>query len=568
MQRKIISDGQTTLCVLSEKNGCCLVVDCQKKSMPIWIPSQMITSFSESEWPLEQLDMTKKEQRVSNKRFSIISEILDTISDKHERAQRIAEASLRYGVSEQTVRQYLWSYLVYQDKQALTPKRKRRRVLTQDEKNFRWGLNKFYYTTDKRSLAAAYRMMVRARYTDMNGQVVSNVPGYNRFYRFYKRTRKTDNLIISRQGKTEYQRNHRPLIGGTVQDYVRTIGVGMADSTVCDIYLVNDAGKVIGRPLMAACIDAYSTLCLGFTLGWEGGTDSLEKLVINIVSDKNELYRRWGTDIPSTIWPSGLLPGRIITDRGTEYLSERFSQITELGITLENLDAYRPDMKSIVERFFGSVQESIEPYLTRNGWVRPDFQQRGAPNYRRAANLTLPEFERIMVQAVIYYNSCRIMKDYPFTEEMLFAHIRPYAAEIWNWAIQNQAGANLISVSAEQLRLTLMPRTMARFSREGLVVNRLHYTNPDYKEAYLSDRSIHTVAFDPDDVSVVYLITSDNHYDPFVLKESRFLGKTTDAVSLLKEQQHQMIRQEQHRELQARIDLEKSIQNVLGEKKR
>ena len=73
----------------------------------------------------------------------------------------------------------------------------------------------------------------------------------------------------------QYQRNHRPLLGDGVQEYASHVGVAMLDSTICDIYLVNEAGGLVGRPILTACIDAYSGLCCGYTLSWEGGNYSL-----------------------------------------------------------------------------------------------------------------------------------------------------------------------------------------------------------------------------------------------------------------------------------------------------
>lgn len=61
----------------------------------------------------------------------------------------IAEVSERYGISKQTLRSYLWRYLVFQDKKALAPvvKEATGKQLSKDEKNIRWSLNKFYYTS-------------------------------------------------------------------------------------------------------------------------------------------------------------------------------------------------------------------------------------------------------------------------------------------------------------------------------------------------------------------------------------------------------------------------------------
>ena len=76
------------------------------------------------------------------------------------------------------------------------------------------------------------------------------------------------------------QRNNRPLLGDGVQQFAPAVGVGMLDSTICDIYLVDDGGKLVGRPVMTSCIDAFSGLCCGYSLGWEGGTYSLRGLMV------------------------------------------------------------------------------------------------------------------------------------------------------------------------------------------------------------------------------------------------------------------------------------------------
>ena len=68
------------------------------------------------------------------------------------------------------------------------------------------------------------------------------------------------NFYISRDGLKNYQRNNRPLIGEGVQEFAPAVGVGMLDATICDIYLINDSGSLVGRPILTACIDAYSSM--------------------------------------------------------------------------------------------------------------------------------------------------------------------------------------------------------------------------------------------------------------------------------------------------------------------
>ena len=98
---------------------------------------------------------------------------------------------------------------------------------------------------------------------------------------------------ISRNGLKSYQRNNRPLTGDGVQQFAQAIGVGMLDSTICDIYLVDDAHNLIGRPVLTACVDAFSGLCCGYSLSWEGGVYNLRGLMLNTIADKQEWCKRF-----------------------------------------------------------------------------------------------------------------------------------------------------------------------------------------------------------------------------------------------------------------------------------
>ena len=207
-------------------------------------------------------------------------------------------------------------------------------------------------------------------------------------------------LHISRDGLKDYQRNKRPLLGDGVQELAPNIGTAMLDSTVCDIYLVNDVGKLIGRPVLVVACDANTSMCLGYSLLWEGGTYSLQTLMLNILEDKVALCKRMGISISDEQWQVSKLPGTMITDGGSEYKGQTFEQIAELGVTLINLPAYRPELKGPVEKLFDLVQNSYKDLLKGKGVIMPDFQERGAHDYRKDALLTLQEFERIVVRCI------------------------------------------------------------------------------------------------------------------------------------------------------------------------
>ena len=126
------------------------------------------------------------------------------------RSKLICSIAEEHHVSKQTIRNYLCLYLSYLDVTVLAPKkRKEDRELTQDEKNIRWALNKFFYTTKKQSLMTAYTMMLKEKYCDPMGVLAEEYPSFYQFRYFYRKTRKMQNFYIYRDGLKNYQRNNR-----------------------------------------------------------------------------------------------------------------------------------------------------------------------------------------------------------------------------------------------------------------------------------------------------------------------------------------------------------------------
>ena len=451
--------------------------------MPKWILTASLSDFEECT-ELSMYAETKysyarqlssQDLRIARDRFTMIAGILPFIGDEQKRSQMIS--FLADQCSKQTLRRYIGLYLVYQDINCLAPLPRYEKQLTPDEQNMRWGLNKFYYTQQKQTLTAAYTMTLKAKYTDKEGKLLPEYPSFTQFRYYFRKTRDKKKEYISWNGLKNYQRNNRPLLGDGVREYAPAVGVGMIDSTIADVYLVDDGGKLIGRPIITACVDAFSGLCLGYSLGWEGGVYSLKGLMLNIISDKKSWCQDCGVFIESNEWPCHQLPGTFCCDRGSEYISETFSNICELGPKLTALPSFRPELKSMVERFFKSLQDLYAPHLKGRGYVEKDTNERGVSDYRLDACLTLRDFEKIMLHCIIYLNSKRVI-DFPFTDEMLADGVEPYANKIFAWGCR-QMGANMIDVESKRLIQTLLPRTTGRFKRNGLNVNGMRYKNDD-----------------------------------------------------------------------------------------
>lgn len=556
--------------VLAVQENHVLVIDCIRKTMPRWtdvreIEGALNVNIQElctvTAVQLSDMDSLNAEgRRTAYERYTMIAGILPFLENETVRSQVITKTSEQWGITKQTVRMYLCLYLAYQDISVLAPKQNReQKALSADERNMRWALNKFFYTTRKNSLRTAYMLMLKEKYCDAAGMLLSEYPSFYQFRYYYRKNKNLQNYYISRDGLKSYQRGHRPLLGDGVQEFAPNVGVGMLDATVCDIYLVDDAGNLVGRPILTACVDAYSSLCCGYSLSWEGGVYSLRGLMLNVITDKVALCRKYGIVIQKEQWDCDRLPAVLVTDMGSEYKSETFGQIAELGVRVVNLPPYRPELKGTVEKFFDLLQDCYKPFLKGKGIIEPDYRQRGAHDYRKDACLTMADFEKIVLHCIIHYNSKRMIENFPYTDAMIQAKIKPFASCIWKWG-KNQPGAVFIDTDRDSLTLTLLPRTTGRFSRNGLKVNQMRYKNADYTEKYLSGGTV-TVAYNPEDVSFVWML-EQGKYVRFELIERRFKGMDIAEAQTVQQGQKGLVKAAAGVSMQAEIELAAYIETV------
>ena len=567
----LLRKGDSIVRVLEVQPDKILVINCIKKSMPFWMESTQLCSYlpcTEGELAEatgveipEENQLSACQRKIMRERYTMIAPILPFLSVKEMRSQWIRTMALQGNVSKQTIRSYLYLYLAYMDMSVLAPKLRDTSLNpTPDEKNMRWALNKFFYTPQKQSLMTVYTMMLEEKYCDQSGGLLENYPSFYQFRYFYRKTRKLQNYYISRKGLKCYQRENRPLVGGGVRQFAPAVGVGMLDATICDIYLVNEAGQLVGRSILTACVDTYSSLCCGYFLSWEGGVYSLKGLMINIITDKAVWCKKFGIEISEDTWPCRGLPGTLVTDKGTEFTSETFGQIAELGVKIVNLPSYRPELKGPIEKFFDIIQSAYKKHLKGKGVIEPDFQERGAHPYQKDACLTMSDFEKILLHCILYYNSQRIVNGFPFIKAINGEEVKPYANSIWNWGV-SQMGANLIKVEEQELVLTLLPRTTGKFSRYGLKVNRLHYHCEGFTEQYLNGgRGI--VAYNPENIEAVWLV-DQGAYIRFSLIESGYQGMDLTAVEHIKASQRMRSQNMEPGQLQAQIDLARHINAIV-----
>lgn len=551
------------------------VVSCQHFRMPYPVASDLLAELQPvpaetySVFVLDE-DITNRQREGRNRKLDLIAPLLEDacIYDKSHRNEVVRQIAAEHGIARRTVLQYLWRYWVYQSKNALLPAERpapEQHELTADEKAIRWALNKYYYTPQRQSLQTAYKMMLRAKYCDAKGRLQPEYPSFWRFRYFFRQHRDPISESISREGIKAYQRNHRPFTGA-VSDYAGTIGTYMTDATVADIYIVSRLSRrPIGRPVIYTMVDAYSRLITGVYVGIEGGQYALRLLLQNTFADKVSFCRQHNIEIDPQDWPSHHLPTKIMTDRGSEFLGGPLENLCEgYGIEIENLPAYRPDLKGVVEKLFDLIQSAYKPLLKGKGVVESDIQERGAPDYRRQGTLDLEQFTAVVLRCVLYYNSQYIQSGFSRTPGMASAGITPTAAAIWSFC-SAQDDCPVSVASDPKLLYALLPRTDGKITQRGLELFNLRFSNCTFKKRFvaagLNGRELVKVAYSPDCLDTVYLY-EDSNYIPFTLAQKMYLGKSLAEIADMQQNEKSESANWKRQELQAQIDLMNDIMQI------
>ncbi len=384
---------------------------------------------------------------------------------------------------------------------------------------FQKGFRRFYESGEERSLRGAYQRTLEQYfnlgYEWQDGVAVpllppaDQLPSFWQFEYWYHKQQNLTRTLINRRGQSEFDREHRPLLGDSTGMAFGPGSVIQIDATDGDIYLVSslDPQRVIGRPIIYMLIDSFSRMVVGLSVtlegpSWLGAMLALE----NAATQKVSFCAEHGVTISPEDWPCAYLPEMLLADRGE--LEGQYSDnlVHALGVVVSNTSPYRGDMKGIVEQCFRLGNDRV--MATLPGAVHE--QLRGKPDYRLEARLTLPQLTTLLIRGILYHNQSHPLTDYPFDRHMLADGVQPYPLDLWNWGIRNRTG-HLRSKPLDFVRLSLMPQDKATVTQHGIEFGGLQYTcalavrEGWFVKAGHSGRWPVSVSYDPRLVDWLYL---------------------------------------------------------------
>lgn len=299
------------------------------------------------------------------------------------------------------------------------------------------------------------------------------IPTYGQFCHWVRKDHSPTRSQTRRKGEHNFNLTGRAILGDSTHMAIGPGSIFQIDSTIGDCYLVSslDRNRIIGRPVVFLCIDLFSRLIVGFSVGLEGGWVGAMLALYNACADKVQFCAEYGVTIDESEWPSCHFPEGLLADRGELEGYNADHLVNAFGVRVHNTAPGRADLKGVVERCIGRTNEKIIKWVP--GAVRK--RERGDKDYRLDAVLDLHDLRKLLIVAILHHNKTTRLEQYRLDQDMIADHVEPVPLDLWSWGIRNRSG-HLRKVPDDRLRLNLLPEVEATVTPKGLLCDGLYYS--------------------------------------------------------------------------------------------
>lgn len=495
----------------------------------------------------------KKISKACREKLDVLKPMLadDTfITDSILRRQMAEMISIEVGTTKKTILQRYYRVLAT----GSLAKQKAVQSKTKDNPTFNWAIYTYYHSAHRYSLKTVYELMLLSKYTDGQGNLLDSYPtwGVFRHYFYDNNFHKAPSAEIARKGLGNYARNKRPAFGAA-KEWKPYIGAYQVDAQEADVHLVSSLDHItpIGRPYIFLAVDTLTGLIGGLRISMSCGEEEVMRLIANSAANKVDFCRIYGVEISEQDWPCAGMPSEIISDKGSDFCARRIEELCHrYSVQLESVPPYRSELKPLIERAFGLLQNQYLDLLRGKGATEDDASERWATDYRDEAVLTLEEFTRILILAILQTNR-RVL---PCGKTPL---------QLWN---EKQDTARLLPVNDEDLYLMSLPRFKAavRLTRKGIRFNNLDYAPVSMENLYLGDK--YQVAWDPEDISTIYLVVNHEYVSCKLTKDSKkYIGLNFTEVKAAKANERLECKVLREQELSEKVNTLRQIRQIISE---
>lgn len=386
----------------------------------------------------------------------------------------------------------------------------------------------------------------------------------------------TNKLYVtkSRMGEKNFNLTQRYL-GDKSNNHVFGPGsVFQIDSTPIDVYLVStiNPNAIIRRATLYFVVDVFSRMIVGFHVDTRPASLELAKLAFYSVACNKQMFcKSFGVDIGPNEWIAEHKPHAIIADRG-ELKSKGIEPLAKLlGINTKNTPSYRADLKGVVERALGLVQQKAKPFFP--GYINKNFGERGSKDVRLDAILTIDDFRKYIIEYVRNYNQSTL-GNYEMTADLIRDEVSPIPNELWRWGIQNSSGL-LSKIPHNELKYMCMTSIKGRITKEGLKVRNLIYDSEEetVKQWFaLARKKTRTIEIVYDARNMTYVYYRNPETREFMVFEmdsrSPYYGKSFMEIEAIQEYEKYLKDRNYKEDLERELTLSRRLQNIVNDAKK
>ena len=367
----------------------------------------------------------------------------------------------------------------------------------------------------------AYAKMIQRHYTyeeeTSEGIRVRILPENQRptlvqFENYSRAKISAEQLDEAKTSAREQRNNKRLLLSDNLQGVMGPGDLWEVDECEIDLSLVSieNPSVTVGRPVVYIMIDVYTRMIISYSVAFDNNSvQGISNCFLNLLTDKKELCARFGINIGADEWPSKILPLRLRSDYGAEYLSRAMDTVCcKLGISKELASPATGSLKGQVEQVFHQIHAAQNSLLEGKGLI----EKRHDSNHHKEATLNINEFEAILLTYIVGHNR-KYMESYPLTKDMRQRDVMPRPIDLWKYGVSLNGNPRPITNEVAFRSLLLLP-VKASIGRTGITFKGLFYINLQDKallrEMYLASsrgkQKLENAFIDPRDISRLYYI--------------------------------------------------------------
>ena len=360
----------------------------------------------------------------------------------------------------------------------------------------------------------------------------------------YTRVRVPQEEIDKAKTSAREQRNNkRLLLSDNLQGVMGPGDLWEVDECEIDLSLVSveNPSVTVGRPIVYVMIDVYTRMIVAYSVAFDNNSVlGITNCFLNLLDDKQELCNRFGIQIGADEWPSKILPLRLRSDYGAEYISHAMDTICcKLGVAKELVSPATGSLKGQVEQVFHQIHAAQNSLLEGKGLIEKRYDS----NHHQEATLNIQEFEAVLLTYIVGHNR-KYMEKYPLTKDMRQQNVEPCPIDLWKYGVSLNGSPRPIT-NEVMFRHSLLLPVKASVGRAGITFKGLFYINLQdealLRDMYLASthgkKKLESACIDPRNIGHLYyiregkLMTASLNYKKTGMKE--YEGMTLSEYNAL-----------------------------------